>query len=94
VSITIFHAGIAGDTLLRPYFLAPHLTGAVYHIFPQNFIPELLQGVDLHTTMSYLWFMHNGAPAHFSLAVREFLNKVFPGQWIRTRETNSMASTF
>ena len=33
------------DTLLRPCFIPPYLTGAVYH----DFFPELLQGVDLQT---------------------------------------------
>ena len=30
----------------------------------------------------HLWFMYDGAAPHFLLAVGEFLNKVFPEQWI------------
>ena len=63
------------------YFLPPRLTGAVYHDFLLNYHPELLQSVDLHTTRIHLWFMHDGAPSHFLLAVREFLN-VFPAHWM------------
>jgi len=44
-----FHAGIAGDRLLGPYFLPPRLTGTVYHDIPRSVLPELLQGVDLQT---------------------------------------------
>ena len=43
--------------------------------FPLKSVPELLQDVDL-------WLMHYGAPPHFLLAVREFLNREFPEQWI------------
>jgi hypothetical protein len=33
-------------------------------------------------TRIYLWFTHDGAPPHYLLAVREFLNNMFPEQWI------------
>jgi hypothetical protein len=81
VSTLSFHAGIAGNRLLGTYFLPPCLTGAVYHNFLQNVLPELLQDVVLQTRI-HLWFMHDGAPPHFLLAVRQFLNNVFPEQWI------------
>jgi hypothetical protein len=29
-----------------------------------------------------LYFMHDGAPAHFSLVAHRCLNRMFPGQWI------------
>ena len=44
-----FHAGIAGDRLLEPYFLPPHLAGAVYNDFLRIALPELLQNVHLQT---------------------------------------------
>jgi hypothetical protein len=75
----IFHTGIAGDRLLGPYFLPPHLTVAVDHDFLRNVLQELLQDVDLQTGI-YLWFMNDGA-ARFLLAFRQFLNKLFPEQW-------------
>jgi hypothetical protein len=70
------HADIAGDSLLGPYFLPPHLPGTGYHYFLQNILPELLQDVDVQTRI-HLWFMHYGTPPHFLLAVQEFLNNVF-----------------
>jgi hypothetical protein len=29
-----------------------------------------------------LHFIHNGAPTHFSLFARRYLNRRFPGRWI------------
>jgi len=80
VSTLSFHAGIAGDRLRGPYFIAPHLTEAVYQDFQRDFLPELLGDVDLQTRI-HLCFMHDGFHPHFVLTVWEFLN-MFPMQWI------------
>jgi hypothetical protein len=29
-----------------------------------------------------MWYMHDGAPAHFSLAVRDVLNNTYHDRWI------------
>jgi hypothetical protein len=58
----------------------------------ENVLPELLQDVDLHTGVR-AWSIHDDAPPRF-LAIREFLNNVFPGQLIRTSGTNSMGCSF
>jgi hypothetical protein len=71
-----FHACTAGDRLKGTSFLPVYLTGAVYRDFLRNFLPELLQDVDMQT-MVHAW---SGALPHF-LAVRAFLSKVFPEQW-------------
>jgi hypothetical protein len=42
VSTLSFRAGIAADRLLGPYFLPPRPSGAVYHDFLRNVLPELL----------------------------------------------------
>ena len=66
----------ARDRLLVHYVCPPRLTGTVYCDFLRNVIPELLEDVDLQTRI--LWrFMHDGAPPHFHIAVRRFLNNVF-----------------
>jgi hypothetical protein len=49
--------------------------------FPLKSVPELLQDVDVQARI-HLWLIHYGAPPHFLLAVREFLNRVFQEQWI------------
>ena len=72
-----FHAGIAEDRLLGFPCLPPRLPGAVYHDFLRNVLPELLKDVDPQT-MVHVWW----CSAIFLLAVREFLNSVFPEQWV------------
>jgi hypothetical protein len=70
-------ASTAADRLLGPYFLPQLLTGAVDHSFLSNLLPELPK------MWIYLWSIHDGAPLHFVLAVRQFLNSVFLAQLVR-----------
>jgi hypothetical protein len=42
---------------------------------------SLLQGADLQARI-HLWFMQDGAPPQFLLSVWDFLNNVFPRQWV------------
>jgi hypothetical protein len=51
-----FHADIAGDRLLGPFFLPPRLFGAVYHDIPRAVLPELSQDVDLQTGMQLMLY--------------------------------------
>jgi hypothetical protein len=81
VSPLSFHAGTAGDRLVGPYCLPTRLTGALCHDFLRNFLPELMQDVDLQIRMC-LWFMPVGAAPHFLLEFQEFLNSVFLAQWM------------
>jgi hypothetical protein len=80
MSALSFHAGIAPDRLLGPYFLAPYVNGAVHHDLLRNVLPELLQEVDLQTGI-FSWFMRDGVQPHFLLAVWEFWKNVCPEQW-------------
>ena len=41
----------------------------------------MLENVPLQVRQR-LWFQHDGAPAHFVLDVKEYLNNVFPNRWI------------
>ena len=41
----------------------------------------MLENVPLQVRQR-LWFQHNGAPTHFALDVREYLNNVFPNRCI------------
>lgn len=36
---------------------------------------------------SALWFQQDGAPPHYSVAVRNYLNNTFPERWIGRRGT-------
>ena len=52
-----------------------------YIIFIRDILPEMLENVPLQVRQ-WLWFPHDGAPAHFALDVREYLNNVFSNRWI------------
>lgn len=73
--------GIIDDYLIGPFFLPARLTGETYHHFLENELPLLLEDVPI-IIRRRMWFMHDGAPPHFSVIVREFLNNVFPDHWI------------
>jgi hypothetical protein len=68
VSMLSCHSSITGDRLLGPCFIAPRPTEAVYHHFLLNFLLELLQDVNLLCGV-HLWFVPDGAPRNFRLAV-------------------------
>lgn len=74
-------AGIIGDNLVGPYIFRNALTGEVYHNFLRDELPELMEEVDLETRDS-MWFMHDGAPPHFALNVRNYLDQQYPARWI------------
>ena len=58
--------------------LLPRLTGALYHDFVWNFLPELFENVDLHTRI-HIWFMHDSAPPYFLHAFRNSWTMCFRG---------------
>ncbi|GBM18583.1 hypothetical protein AVEN_47965-1 [Araneus ventricosus] len=58
-------ASILCDYVVGPYILPDRLTGATYRIFLEQVLHSLLQAVPLPIQRD-MWFMHDGAPAHFS----------------------------
>jgi hypothetical protein len=74
-------AGIVGDVILGPFFLPARLTGDEYLNFLQNGFNELLDDVPLRHLQGN-WFMHDGAPAHFAVQLRQHLNQMYPEKWI------------
>ena len=45
-------------------------------------MPPLLEDLPLAVLRQAMYFMHDGAPAHFSHIVREHLNECFPNRWV------------
>lgn len=74
-------AGIIGNHLIGPFVLQDRLNGERYLEFIQNDLNGLLEHVPLQTRRD-MWFMHDGAPPHFSLIVRDHLNHIFHNRWI------------
>jgi hypothetical protein len=63
-----------------PYFFYGTLTGESYlEMLREVVLPELEKS-PLHGNTDIIW-QQNGAPAHYSLQVREFLNNSLP-EWI------------
>jgi hypothetical protein len=74
-SISVW-AGIVGDHLLGPHMLPARLTGNDYLQFLREELPVMLNDVPL-TVRQKMWFQHDGAPAHYSLCVRQFLTESY-----------------
>lgn len=73
--------GIISDFIVGPHVFHGHLTGPGYRDFLEQELPVLLEDVPLAKRRG-MWYMHDGAPAHSSMIVREYLNDKFPGRWI------------
>ena len=73
--------GIIGDHLLGPYHLPHRLTGDRYMMFLETTLADAVDDLPLAVSMG-MWFMHDGAPAHYSHNVRAFLDTQYPGRWI------------
>nr|CAH7740264.1 unnamed protein product [Callosobruchus chinensis] len=63
-------AGIIGNHFIGPYFLPHRLTGEQNQRFLVHVLPELLEEVPLRERY-HMWYMRDGAPAHFSLVARQ-----------------------
>jgi hypothetical protein len=60
----------------------PHrLTSNHYRDFPLQDLLKLLEDVPL-AVRAQIWYMHDGALAHFSRAVRGVLNNTYHDRWI------------
>ncbi|KAL1488282.1 hypothetical protein ABEB36_015233 [Hypothenemus hampei] len=74
-------SGMINGMLIGPFFLPDRMTGANYLNFLQNNLPVLLEDVTLNIRQ-IMWFLHDGAPSHFSCPVRDELNRQFPHRWV------------
>lgn len=77
-------AGIMGDRVIGPFFINGNLNGGRYlELLENQVVPsvraECPNGIDNK------WFQQDGAPPHFSRAVRDFLSRTFPNRWIGRR---------
>lgn len=77
-------AGIWEDKLFGPYFFDGNVTGESYLHMLSTFLMDCLRDVPLATRRSLL-FQQDGAPPHFALIVRDWLNAHFPNKWIGRR---------
>lgn len=73
--------GVFGDSLLGPYELPANLNGNSYLEFLQTTLFDELEELPLNRRRG-MWFMQDGAPPHYPLIVRNYLDQQFPHRWI------------
>lgn len=73
--------GIVNGYLVGPHFFNDNLNGPRFLEFLMDHLPGLFDDVDLQTRQR-MWFQLDGAPPHYALIVREWLDHHFPGSWI------------
>lgn len=87
-------AGILGDAIIGPVFIAENLNGNIYLNMLENTIEPLITEAlenqldeegNLLLAEEDLRFQQDGAPPHYVLPVRQWLNDNFPNQWIGRR---------
>lgn len=77
MGITVW-CGLSSKGIIGPYFFEDTVTGESYLEMLENFLwPRVRTG------RKYL--QHDGAPAHYSQKVRNWLDKKFPNRWIGRR---------
>lgn len=76
--------GILGSRLIGPIIFDGTLTSDVYLNFLQHNIDDFLDALPLAVVRN-CWFHQDGAPAHNSRVVTNFLNERFGGRWMGTR---------
>lgn len=74
-------AGIVGGKLIGPKFLPDRLNGENYLEHLRNYVERQLESEFTLPDYLQIIYQHDGAPAHFARAVREYLDNRFP-QWI------------
>ncbi|XP_058805571.1 kinesin-related protein 4-like [Phymastichus coffea] len=73
--------GLIGNQIIGPVQLPNPLNAVNYLEFLQDILPGLLDGVP-EELQENLIFMHDGAPAHTAVNVRNYLDQVYGGHWI------------
>jgi hypothetical protein len=68
--------GIVGDCSVGPHVLPHRLTGNRDRDILLHDLPKLLE-VAPQAARARMWYIHDGAPAHFSRAVRGVLNSTY-----------------
>lgn len=73
--------GVICGFFIGPFELPSNLNGDSYLNFLEDQLYQLLD--DLPLAVRYnMWFMHDGAPPHYSCHVRQYLHEHFPQRWI------------
>jgi hypothetical protein len=78
--------GIIGRNIIGHFFIDGNLTSAKYLQLLQQVIPRLRQIFvnyeDRNIPAETVWFQQDGAPPHFGIQVRQYLDVIFQDKWI------------
>lgn len=79
-------AGIFNDRIVGPFFIEGNLNGPTYlELLQDAVIPTLVQIIEDDDEDFDPIFQQDGAPPHYALAVRAYLDDEFPDRWIGRR---------
>jgi transposase len=70
--------GLTSSGIIGPYFFDESVTGESYLAMLKEFLWPKIK-------YKRMLFQQDGAPPHYSLAVRAWLNEKFPGRWLGRR---------
>lgn len=73
--------GIIGNHLIGPHVFQGILNAEMYLHFLNQDLQDMLDDIPLHV-INGMWFMQDGAPAHFAIVVRQYLDRQFQDKWI------------
>jgi len=79
-------AGILGDTIIGPFFIEGNLNAQRYLQMLENQIVPAIQALR-EDDFEDIWFQQDGAPPHYGIDVRRFLDQTFNERWIGRRGT-------
>lgn len=83
-------AGIVGNRIIGPFFFEGTLNAARYLDFLTfELVPALAvlfpSAVDADIPNETIWFQQDGAPPHYGIHVRHYLDAIFDNRWIGRR---------
>lgn len=75
-------AGIWSGGIIGPFFFRDTVTADSYL---EKLNKEIVPAIEFQTNSNRMFYMHDGAPAHYAQVVRAFLDRKFPNRWIGRR---------
>lgn len=75
-------SGMVGRHTIGPFFIQGNLNGESYLDLLQTHIVPAIQALFPGEEFQKVWFQQDGAPPHYSVIVRNYLNATFPNRWI------------
>ncbi|CAF0839836.1 unnamed protein product [Rotaria sp. Silwood1] len=75
-------AGIWSGGIIGPFFFRDTVTAESYL---EKLRDEIVPAIKSRMNLEEIFYMHDGAPAHYAQSVRYFLHETFPDRWIGRR---------